>query len=145
MFATPPNCLTRGFLVRRSRASRNSYYFVYRRGALKAQTGRESGQNMLLMTPKFRQWCDKLRATHPKGRKQKEWTNMRALMYDTDCTFNDHCKTDCNKTGNCKSYIKKTNGGIAEVKRLNHNPRIPIRKTSAAAGYYLAAGQSAVW
>ena len=70
--------------------------------------------------------------------------NVRAAMYNTDYNFKTDCKIDCKKTGNCKTYVIRMEEGVVEVKRLNNNARIPVRGTVEAAGYNLAAAQSAI-
>ena len=60
----------------------------------------------VLKTPKFWQWCDKSRAIYSKrGRKQKQLTNVRAIMYESDYKFNDHCNTDSEKTDDCDLFV----------------------------------------
>ena len=50
----------------------------------------------VIKTPKFWQLCDKLRATYSKGgEKQKQWTTIRAEMYENNCKLNENCNTDC--------------------------------------------------
>ena len=65
-------------------------------------------------------------------------------MYESDCKFNDHCNTDYKKTGDYKLFVISTDEGVVQVKRLHNNARIPVRATSEAAGYDLAAAQSVV-
>ena len=99
----------------------------------------------VLMAPKFWQWCDKSRATYSKrGEKQKDGMNMRAKMYESDCKSNNHCNTDCKKTGDCKLFVIRTDEGVVQVKKLNNNARTPVRGTSQAARYHLAAAQTTV-
>ena len=50
----------------------------------------------VLKTPKFWQWCEMSRMAYSKGEeKQKQWTNLRAIMYDTDSKFNDNYNIEC--------------------------------------------------
>ena len=82
----------------------------------------------VLKTPKFWQWCDKSRATYSKGgEKQKDWTNMRVIMYNLTVNLMNHCNIDCKKTGDCKLFVIRTDEGVVQVKRLNNNARIPVR------------------
>ena len=99
----------------------------------------------VIKTPKFWQLCDKSRATYSKGgEKQKQWTSMRAEMYENNCKSNQICNTDCKKNDYCKLFVIRTDEGVVKVKRLNNNARIPVKGTPEAAGYDLAAAQTAV-
>ena len=76
----------------------------------------------LIKTPKFWQLCDKSRATYSKGgEKQKQWTSMRAEMYENNCKSNQICNTDCKKNDYCKLFVIRTDEGLVKVKRLNNN------------------------
>ena len=67
----------------------------------------------VLNTPKFWQWCDESRAaSSKKGEKQKQLTNVRVSMYNTDCHLKKDCKIDCKKTGDCKLYVIRTDEGV---------------------------------
>ena len=44
----------------------------------------------------------------------------------------------------CKLFVIRTDEGVVKVKRLNNNARIPVKGTPEAAGYDLAAAQTAV-
>ena len=99
----------------------------------------------VIKTPKFWQLCDKSRATYSKGgEKQKQWTSMRAEMYENNCKLNANCNTDCKKNDSCKLFVIRTDEGVVKVKRLNNNARIPVKGTPEAAGYDLAAAQIAI-
>ena len=46
----------------------------------------------------------------------------------------------CNKKeGVCKFFVMKTDQGIVQVKRLCNNAKLPIKGSTGAAGYDLAA------
>ena len=65
-------------------------------------------------------------------------------MYDTDCKFNEHCKINCKRATHCKIFVIRTDEGVAQVKSLNNNARIPVRGTPEAEVYDLAAAKTAV-
>ena len=76
----------------------------------------------VIKTPKFWQLCDKSRATYSKGgEKQKQWTSMRAEMYENNCKLNENVNTDCKKNDFCKLFVIRTDEGVVKVKRLNNN------------------------
>ena len=53
--------------------------------------------------------------------------------------------TSCNKEGRaCKLYVMKTDQGVVKVKKLCNNAKLPVRGSTGAAGYDLAAAQTAV-
>ena len=66
-------------------------------------------------------------------------------MYENNCKLNENCNTDCKKNDFCKLFVIRTDEGVVKVKRLNNNARIPVKGTPEAAGYDLAAAQTAVW
>ena len=73
--------------------------------------------------------------------KRGEW----AFIHADDCKISNDCKNSCNEEGrSCKLYVMKTDQGVVKVKRLCNNARLPFRGTSGAAGYDLAAAQTAV-
>ena len=70
-----------------------------------------------------------------------EW----AFVHADDCKLSNHCRNSCNEEGrSCKLYAMKTDQGVAQVKRSCNNARLPVGGTTAAAGYDLAAAQTAV-
>ena len=95
----------------------------------------------MLKAPKFWKWQnDKInsRANLSKG---GEWAFVNA----DDCKISNHCKNSCNEERrSCKFYVMNTDQGIVKVKRLCNNARQPIRGTTGAAGYDLAAAQNAI-
>ena len=68
----------------------------------------------------------------------------KGIVYDTGCKFNKDCNIECKDTRHCKLLVIRTDEGVVQVKRLNDNARIPVRGTSQAVGYDLAAAQTAV-
>ena len=48
------------------------------------------------------------------------------------------------RNDSCKLFVIRTDEGVVKVKRLNNNARIPVKGTPEAAGYDLAAAQTAV-
>ena len=65
----------------------------------------------VIKTPKFWQWCAKSRATYSKGgEKQKQWTTMRAEMYENNYKSNEICNTDCQKNDSCKLFVIRDEG-----------------------------------
>ena len=70
-----------------------------------------------------------------------EWAFVNA----DDCKISNHCNNSCNEgRRSCKFYVIKTDQGILKVKRLCNNARLPVRGTTGAAVYDLAAAQTAV-
>ena len=68
-----------------------------------------------------------------------------AYVHDDNCNSIKDCTMKCNKkNGLCKFLVMKTDMGIVKVKRLCNNARLPVRGSTGAAGYDLAAAQSAV-
>ena len=65
-------------------------------------------------------------------------------MYESDCKSNEFCNTNCEKRDFCKLFVIRTDYGVVRVKRLNNNARIPAKEKPEAAGYDLAAAQTAV-
>ena len=59
-------------------------------------------------------------------------------MYINDRNLNENCHIDCKKTDSCKFFVIRTDEGVVRIKRLNNNPRIPVKGTPGAAGYDLA-------
>ena len=69
----------------------------------------------------------------------------RAFVNADDCKISNHCKNSCHEgRRSCKFYVMKTDQGIVKVKRLCNNSRLPVRGTTGAAGYDLAAAKNAV-
>ena len=98
----------------------------------------------VLKTPKFWKW-QKNEKNDKNSRanfnKEGEW----AYVHDNNCNLLKDCTMKCNKKdGLCKFFVMKTDMGIVKVKRLCNNARLPVRGSTGAAGYDLAAAQSAV-
>ena len=98
----------------------------------------------VLKTPKFWKW-QKNEKNDKNSRanfnKEGEW----AYVHDDNCNSMKDCTMKCNKKdGLCKFFVMKTDMGIVKVKRLCNNARLPVRGSTRAAGYDLAAAQSAV-
>ena len=55
------------------------------------------------------------------GKKTETMDECRALMYDTDCKFDEHCNIECKDTGHCKLFVIRTDEGVVQVKRLDNN------------------------
>ena len=55
--------------------------------------------------------------------KQKQWTNLRAAMYNNDCKLNENCNIDCKRTDSCKFFVIRTDEGVVKIKILNNNAR----------------------
>ena len=63
-----------------------------------------------------------LTATYSKGGEQHEdWMNMRVIMYESDCKFNEHYNIECKDIGYCKLFVIRTDERVVQVKRLNDN------------------------
>ena len=70
-----------------------------------------------------------------------EW----AYVHDDNCNLLKDCTMKCNKKdGLCNFFVLKTDMGIVKMTRLCNNARLPVRGSNGAAGYDLAAAQSAV-
>ena len=90
----------------------------------------------VLKTPKFWKWQDAKINSRTNLSKGGEW----AFVYADDCKLLNDCKIPCNEEGrSCKLYVMKTDQGVVKVKRLCNNARLPVRGTTGAAGYDLAA------
>ena len=50
----------------------------------------------------------------------------------------------CNHKNLCKLYVVKNDEGVLRVKRMSPNAKLPVRSSSGAAGYDLAASENAV-
>ena len=60
----------------------------------------------VIKTPKFWQLCDKSRSTSSKGgEKQKQWTTIRAEMYENNCKLNENCNANCKKRTTLVNYL----------------------------------------
>ena len=112
------------------------------------QDQRMQRQISVLKNPKF--WIDVagstiLRSKISEGREKYdvEWGHL----YEKDCTI---CKTknlnvnECKHRNICKIYVIKDVEGIARVKRMNVNAKLPVRSSSGSAGYDLSATETAV-
>ena len=98
----------------------------------------------MLKTPKFWKWQKNEkndRNSRANFNKEGEW----AYVHNDNCNSMKDCTMKCNKKdGLCKFFVMKTDMGIVKVKRLCNNARLPVRGSTGAAGYDLAAAQSAV-
>ena len=95
----------------------------------------------VLKATKFWKWQDAKINSRTNLSKGGEW----AFVYADDCKLLNDCKISCNEEGrSCKLYVMKTDQGVVKVKRLCNNARLPVRGTTGAAGYDLAAAQTAV-
>ena len=83
------------------------------------------------------------------------WTNSFkgrvswGYLYHNDCKIcknKNNCKGICKHRSICKLYSIVNDEGdeVVKVKRTNVNARLPVRGTSGAAGYDLAAAEAAV-
>ena len=73
--------------------------------------------------------------------KEGEW----AFVRDDKCKLSKDCNISCNEDGRAfKFYVMKTDQGVVRVKKLCNNAKRPVRGTTGAAGYGLAAAQTAV-
>ena len=95
----------------------------------------------VLKAPKFWKWRNDKTNSRANLETRGEWAFVQA----DDCKLSTDCKNSCNEERQiCKLYVMKTDQGIVKVKRLCNNARLPVRGTTGAAGYDLAAGQTAV-
>ena len=86
-----------------------------------------------------------LRSNFVKGDVQYEvewghWYNNECKI----CKTKNECKGHCKHRTNCKLYVMRANEGVVKIKRMNVNAKLPTRGTAGAAGYDLAAAQTAV-
>ena len=99
----------------------------------------------ILRCPRF--WRDNsiLRSKFLKGdvQNEKQWGYLYNMGCEL-CNLKNECKETCKHRSPCKLYVIKTEEGIVKEKRTNVNARLPSRGTEGAAGYDLAAAQSAV-
>ena len=82
-----------------------------------------------------------------KGEKNEQYEEEWGYLYHTDCQFckdKNGCKENCKHRSCCKLFVIKTDEGVVRIKRVNKNAKLPFRGTEGAAGYDLAAAQSAV-
>ena len=95
----------------------------------------------MLKAPKFWKWQNEKINSRANLSKGGEWAFVNA----DDCKLSTDCKNSCNEERRlCKLFVMKTDQGIVKVKRLCNNARLPVRGTTGAAGYDLAAAQTAV-
>ena len=95
----------------------------------------------VLKPPKFWKWRNDETNSRANFSKGGEWAFVQA----DDCELSTDCKNSCNEEGrSCKLFVMKTDQGVLKVKRLCNNARLPVRGTTGAAGYDLAAPQIAV-
>ena len=79
--------------------------------------------------------------------KNVQYEEQWGYLYDDDCQCTVKIKTNvkkCKHRSLCKLFVIKIDEGVVRVKRNNVNARLPVRGTSGAAGYDLAAAQAAV-
>ena len=95
----------------------------------------------VLKVPKFWKWQHAKINSRANLLKGGEW----AFVHADECKTSNDCNKSCNEERRiCKLYVMKTDQGVAKVKRLCNNARLPVRGTIGAAGYDLAAAQAAV-
>ena len=95
----------------------------------------------VLKAPKFWKWQNAEVNSRANFKKEGEW----AFVHKDNCKSSDDCMMKCNKKeGVCKFFVMKTDQGIVRVKRLCNNAKLPVRGSTGAAGYDLAAAQTAV-
>ena len=95
----------------------------------------------VLKAPKFWKWQNEKINSRANLSEGGEWDFVNA----DDCKLLTDCKNSCNEERRlCKLFVMKTDQGIVKVKRLCNNARLPVRGTTGAAGYDLAAAQNAV-
>ena len=95
----------------------------------------------VLKTPKFWEWQNNKINSRANLEKRGEWAFVQAV----DCKLLTDCKNSYNEVRQiCKLYVMKTAQGSVKVKRLCNNARLSVRGTTGAAGYDLAATQTAV-
>ena len=96
----------------------------------------------MLKAPKF--WKRKTATNKFEGefvKKGGEW----AFVHNDDCKSSNDCNISCNNYGrSCKLHVMKTDQGVVKVKKLCNNAKLLVRGTTGAAGYDLAAAQTAV-
>ena len=72
-----------------------------------------------------------------------EWGHL----YNNDCQIckrQNECKGICKHRNFCKLYVMNGEEGVIKMKRMNVNAKLPSRGTAGAAGYDLAAAETAV-
>ena len=95
----------------------------------------------VLKAPKFWKWQNEQINSRANLSKGGEW----AFVHADDFKISNDCKNSCNKEWRtCELYVMKTDQGVVKVKRLCNNARLQVRGTAGAAGYDLAAAQTAV-
>ena len=95
----------------------------------------------VLKAPKFWKWQNPKINSRANFSKGGEWDFVHA----DDCKLLNDCKISCNKEGRSyKVYVMKMDQGVVKVKILCNNASLPVRGTTGAAGYDLAAAQAAV-
>ena len=106
----------------------------------------ERRQILILKCPKF--W----RTTETNA---NSWTNsfkgrvQWGYLYKMDCEickFKNLCNDICKHRAQCKlySFVNDEGDEVLKVKRTNVNAKLPVRGTEGAAGYDLAAAQTAI-
>ena len=72
-----------------------------------------------------------------------EWGHL----YNNDCQIckrKNKCKGICKHGNSCKLHVINGEEGVIKMKRMNVNAKLPSRGTAGAAGYDLAAAETAV-
>ena len=106
----------------------------------------------ILKCPKF--WRIKMNDTVDlranfikKGEKNEQYKEEWGYLYHSNCQLckdKNGCKENCKHRSYCKLFVMKTDEGVARIKRVNKNAKLPFRVTEGTAGYDLAATQSTV-
>ena len=68
-------------------------------------------------------------------------------LYNSNCQIykrKNECKEICKHRNYCKLYVMNGEEGVTKMKRMNVNVKLPSRGTAGAAGYDLAAAETAV-
>ena len=95
----------------------------------------------VLKAPKFWKGQDARINSRANLQKGGEWAFVNA----DDCKLLTDCKNPCKEERRiCESYVMKPDQGVVKIKRLCNNARLPVKGTTGAAGYDLAASQTAV-
>ena len=95
----------------------------------------------VLKAPKFWKWQSEQTNSRANLSKGGEW----AFVHGDDCKLPNDCNISYNNDRRaCKLYVTKTDQGFVRVKKLCNNAKLPVRGSTGAAGYELAAAQTAV-
>ena len=95
----------------------------------------------VLKAPKFWKWQREGTNSRTNLQKGGEWF----FVQEDNCKLSNDCDISCkNDERACKLFVMKTDQGIVKVKKLCNNAKLPVRGSIGAAGYDLAAAQTAV-